>query len=159
MRPDELVRLRQRYERLFGSEGVEAGECDAIEKILELRLPKPLREIAGFYGGGLLGGVSHHAIARHGPADNIVDETLRLRGSVSLPGDLIVLAEPPAGLIVLQAESDLCAAPVIWCSTQDVAKLASREPPSDSESWPDYAAFFGYLLALEEDEQGVEPLK
>jgi hypothetical protein len=148
--PAELAAIRRRYEGVFGPEGVEPAECDAIEAALGIRLPDDLRSIASFYSGGLLGGISHHAIASHGPPDNVVDETLRLREAAGLPRDLIVLAEPPGGLIVLNAGS---ASAVVWCSDFDVPRLSDLTSLTKPDIWRDYYSFFRHLLELEEEER------
>lgn len=154
MTPSDFADLRRRYERLFGAEGVDSKVCDAVESGLALKLPDDLRSIASFYGGGLLGGVSHHAIASRGPAENIVDETLRLRQTAALPRGFVVLAQPPNGLIVLRSEEMKGDAPVIWCADYDVSRLTDLDSLTKPDIWPAYHAFFRHLLEIEEDERG-----
>jgi hypothetical protein len=152
---DALRALHSRYAAWFGEEPADPEACDAIEQALGLVLPLDLRGISSFYCGGLLGGISHNAISERGPADNVVDETLRLRASVGLPHEFIVLAEPPESLIVLRATADPAVDnPVIWCSSVDVTRLAGMQLVADYDEWPSYSAFFGYLLDLEEEERG-----
>src|SRR5262249_1310871 len=157
MTANELESIRQRYLRLFGSEGVRDGECEAIETTLGLWLPEDLKRISTFYSGGLLGGVSHHAIATRGPATNVVEETIRLRDAVSLPQEFMVLAEPPDSLIVIRtAATPQVDASVIWCSAFDVVRLVHIESPTKPDVWPSYYAFFRHLIEQEEEERQEE---
>src|SRR5437016_575079 len=93
--------LRKKYTALFGEEPAAHGIVSGIEAALNITLPSDFKAIADFYRGGMLGGISHFAIACQGPAENIVEETLRLRSAITLPGQLVVIAEPPESLVVL----------------------------------------------------------
>jgi hypothetical protein len=66
---------------------------------------------------------------------------------------MVVLAEPPEGLIVLQtAEDERVRTRVVWCSEAAIGRL--NEPLVDADTWPDYFSFFQHLLTLEEEERG-----
>ena len=154
MTTEDFERIRARYVNLFGSEGVDKEKNADIERLLGLKLPDELVRISEFYGGGLLGGISHHAIDARGPASNIVEETIRLRDTADLPHDMIVLAEPPESLIVLQApRASGSAATTIWLSHFDVARLSAPNTLRDPQIWPSYYDFFSYLLDLEAEER------
>ena len=87
--------LREKYVQLFGNEPATVDAVDRIEVELGVALPADFRRVASFYSGGITGGISHFAIAPSGPADNIIEETKRLRQAVPLPHSFVVLPEPP----------------------------------------------------------------
>ena len=150
----DFEEVRERYVRLFGEEGVEHGECPAIETTLGISLPQDLKRIATFYSGGLLGGISHHALATRGPATNVAEETTRLRAAAALPKEFVVLAEPPDSLIVLNTTQPAeKGTPVIWCSAFDIPRLARTDSLTKPEIWPDYYSFFRHLLDEEEEQR------
>lgn len=143
--------LREQYRRLYGLEPVEEAAIPAIESVLNLKLPEDFKAISLWYRGGFLGGKSHHAISAKGPATNIVEETLRLRQTVALPHHFVVLAEPAAGLIVMSC--DPTAPQILWCNDTDATRLGSLEQIRNPQIWPNYTAFFDYLLNEEEEER------
>jgi len=146
--------LRDRYVALFGEEAASGDAIASIEATLDVVLPDDMKQIARFYGGGFLGGISHHAIATCGPANNVLQETERLRCCISLPHRLVALAEPPESLIVLDCESRISTSPaVVWCDAQDVSRLDNIAALSKPETWRCYADFFAYLLGEEEIER------
>lgn len=145
--------LFNRYVALFGSEPTSADEITRIEEILGVLLPRDFKEVSSFYSGGILGGISHHAISNGGPPSNIVDETQRLRAAIGLPRCFVVLAEPPASLIVLNTNVSDSAPAVIWCDAFDVCHLGNPNELHSPHIWPSYASFFGFLLDIEEEER------
>ena len=107
MKGNHMVDLevnRDRYISLFGAEPTKQGEIERIEEILSIYFPDDFKAISKFYRGGILGTISHNSISFAGPATNITEETLRLRGSIDLPPHFVVLAEEPASLIVLNTK-------------------------------------------------------
>lgn len=138
--------LQDKYIALFGAEPVDNSTLDEIEKVLKVALPGDFRHIASFYAGGLLGGISHHAIANGGPAANLVDETLRLRSAIGLPLEFLVLAEPAEGFIVLHTATGR----VTWCDAQAVYEVCEGSTPPNVDEWPSYSEFFGYLIQEQE---------
>lgn len=148
MHDANIARLRQRYVACFGEEPAPVGAIAALESSLDVELPRDLREIAEFYSGGLLGGVSHNAFVV-GAAENIVEETIRLRAVAVLPHRYLVLAEPAESLIVL----DTASGAVVWCDNFDAARLNNVNTMLGApDLWPSYAAFFEHLL----DEEAAE---
>jgi hypothetical protein len=137
----DIEALRKRYVRLYGDEGVAEQDLGAIESSLNLCLPEDFRRIARFFGGGCLG-TSHHAIAPGGPADNVVEETLRLRTSVGLPHGYVVLAEPAESLIVMDSGSS----EVFWIDASDANRLADPRLLRKPQVFQSYADFFERLL-------------
>jgi len=148
---EKLKELEARYTALYPSEPTDPRILSGIEKTLEVELPEDFKAVARFYRGGFLGGKSHHAMALGGPATNVVQETERLRQSISLPRHFIVLAEPAAGLIVMDTRKD--GSEVIWCDATDAVNLAMPEKLRNPQIWNSYSNFFEYLLEEEEAER------
>jgi hypothetical protein len=146
----DIQELKKRYENLFPIEGVEDHILVKIEKMLNIELPDDFRKIASFYSGGLLGGISHFAIAFEGITPNIVEETARLRAAINLPSRFMVLAEPSESLIVMDTKAKNKSS-VIWCDATDVIRLDDTSFISTPETWDTYSEFFATLL---EDEEG-----
>jgi hypothetical protein len=145
--------LKSRYTGFFGSDPAKNGELNSIEGELGIQLPPDFREISRFYSGGILGGISHNAIAMRGPGANITDETKRLRETVGLPHSMVVLAEPPESLIVMNTKPTAEMPSVIWLDAFDVAKLRSPVDLHNPQTWPTYTDVFNYLLENEADER------
>lgn len=150
----DLERARGTLLSYYDEDPVPPGAFAAVETALSVVLPGDMKQIGAFYSGGFLGGISHYAISADGPADNVVDETRRLRDAIALPQRYVVLAEPPASLVVLETQSDAAAStPVTWLSATDAARLASGEALlSRPDVYPSYAAFFAALLDREVEE-------
>lgn len=148
-----IEQLRNQYIVMFGHEPTERSVLDQIESQLSIALPSDFREISSFYSGGIVGGISHHAIETSGPANNIVEETIRMRKTVKLPHSMMVLAEPPASLIVLLTEPTKDQPAVIWLDSIDVSRLDKLESLHNPQVWNSYADFFGFLLDREAEER------
>jgi hypothetical protein len=148
-----MIGLRNRYVSIFGSEPAEKGELDLMEKKLGVRFPEDFKEVSTFYSGGILGGISHNAFAARGPANNITDETKRLRDTAGLPDSFVVLAEPPASLIVMNTNLEGGSPVVVWCDAFDVSRLGTLQEMHDPQTWGSYAEFFKFLLDMEEEER------
>lgn len=141
--------LEKRYGAIYGSEPCGDGVIVEIEAILGIQLPDDFKEVANFYSGGFLGGISHHEIANIGEATNIVQETIRLRESVGLAENYVVIAEPSESLIVLNIKGKPA---VIWCDAVEAKSINSRIFNNEPDTWESYGEFFDYLLDEEEDE-------
>lgn len=153
MNATDFKALRHEYVDLFRDEGVAEGVVAEIENALEVKLPEDLQKISEFYAGGILGGISHHALAK-GLADNIIQETRRLRESIKLPMRFVVLAEPPESLVLLDTESQRSGGPaVIWFNANETSKLPAIQNLTSPDTWPFYSDFFAHLLRVERDER------
>lgn len=148
-----IDQMQNRYIAMFGHEPVEQGALDQIESLLGVVLPGDFREISLFYSGGIVGGISHHAIETPVPANNIVEETTRIRKAVKLPRSMVVLAEPPSSLIVLVTDPTKNQPAVIWLDHIDAARLDDLEALHNPQTWCSYADFFGFLLDREAEER------
>jgi hypothetical protein len=145
--------LRKRYISLFESEPTDKDTPARIESRLGVVLPDDFKAIATFYSGGMVGGISHHALEISGPADNIVAETEKLRTAVALPHTMVVLAEPAESLVVLNTSPDPDGAAVIWLDATDVRRLNNVGSLNNPQLWPSYSDFFKFLLEQEQDER------
>ncbi len=152
MSTTDFDNLRERYLSFFGEEPATADAVQVIESALKVKLPEDLKEIAKFYSGGMLGGISHAGIDESG----IIAETQRLRSAINLPHRFLFLAEPAESFIALDCEGGANGVPtVIWCDAHDVDHLDDLQTMSNPpETWPSYSAFFSYLLDEEEEERG-----
>ena len=146
--------LRTRYIELFGEEPTTDGVLDQIQAQLGVTIPRDFRTISSFYSGGMVGGISHHAIATQGPATNVVTETLRLRESIALPHSLLVLAEPVESLVILATDHSRSQPAVIWIDSIDASNLNNVESLHNPQTWSSYADFFEFLLDREVEERG-----
>jgi len=147
-----IDQIRERYLSLFEIDPVAESDLLEISSTLGVHFPADFVEISRFYAGGILGGISHHAISPTGPATNITEETRRLRAAVSLPHSMVVLAEPPESLIVMQTRINSDAA-VIRCDATDVYRLGNIKDLHNPELWESYADFFSFLVEREAEDR------
>ncbi len=145
--------LRTRYIELFGNEPADDGVLGQIQSRLGVAIPSDFRQIASFYSGGMVGGISHHAIAAKGRETNILAETLRLRKSIALPHSMLVLAEPAESLIILVTDHSMARPAVLWLDSIDAPNRNDVESLRNPESWNSYADFFEFLLDSELEER------
>ncbi len=66
---------------------------------------------------------------------------------------MVVLAEPPASLIVLITQRDNDQPEVIWLDNIDVSRLGDIRSLRKPQLWNSYADFFQFLLKREEEER------
>lgn len=152
MDQDALTTFRQRHTAFFGERSLAEGSIADLELSLGVVLPDDVKAISQFFRGHLLGGVSHYSFDPRFASWNIAEETIRLRTAVNLPDWFVVLAEPDESLIVLDVDTRA----VAWCSAFDVSRLdGSSKMLGATDIWPSYAAFFEYLLDMEDEERGV----
>lgn len=142
--------IRERYIQLYPEDGIDENVLRKIEDILQLKLPDDFRDIASFYSGGLLGGISCFAFAYEDIAPNIVDETLRLRSAIKLPSNFVVLAEPPNSIIIMDTQNTPS---VIWCDATDAERINTMSFISPPDTWKTFLGFFTKLVEDEEEEQ------
>lgn len=140
--------IRERYDLLFTDDVIAPQAVAQIEQQLQLQLPDDFKEIASFYNGGLIGGISIFSYNDHHP--NIIEETLRLRKDIQLSRSLLFLAEPAESMIVLDTAQTPA---VIWCDSIDVHQLNDRSFQIATDTWNTFSDFFEYLLTQEEEEQ------
>jgi len=143
--------LKVRLAKLYDFESCSKYDLDSVEELLGINLPEDFRAVAGFYRGGLLGGISHYEIASSTNWANVVDETIRLRSTINLSHDYVVLAEPPGSLIVLNISN---APAVIWCDAVDAENINSQCFSTEPDVWQSYSDFFDFLLNRDESDDG-----
>lgn len=145
----EVNELKERFLQLQEQDGIDNLELDEIEKKLDVKLPEDFREIAMFYSGGYLGGISNYSFSDKDGSSNVIEETNRLRKNINLPLRFIVLAEPPESIIVMDTENTPA---IIWCDSIEVSKLEDKSFISKPDEWKGYLEYFNQLIEYEEDE-------
>ncbi len=148
-----IQKLKEHYTRIYGNEPVRTDTLKIIEDKLGIELSPDFKEIAGFYSGGFLGGISHHAIAAEGAATNIVDETLRIRKAIGLVDSFVVIAQPSESLIVLNVDKENGYPEVVWCDAVEAKNLNAYDFMNAPDTWDSYMEFFSHLL---DDEDGTK---
>ena len=142
---ESISKLRAKYESMLPIDGISTEAINEIQSKLRVSLPEDFYEIASFYSGGILGGISSHSFIRSGNNTNIVDETIELRTKVNLPLRFVVLAEPAESIIVLDTQNTPS---IIWCDAVEVSKLDNKSFISKPDEWNTYLDFFAQLLKL-----------
>ena len=132
----EIKELKERYLNLQPSDGVNKEVLSEIEKTLNVKLPEDFCEIASFYSGGYLGGISNYSFSSNDGETNIINETIRLRNTVDLPLRYIVLSEPAESLIVMDTKN---IPSIIWCDAVEVTKLNDKSFISKPDEWDSYS--------------------
>ena len=141
--------IKERYNLLFPDDSITLDTPTIIEQRLQVTLPDDFKEIASFFNGGLIGGISIFSYDQMMPT-NIIEETLRLREGVQFPHSFLFLAEPAGSMIVL----DTAKSPsVIWCDSIDVYSLHNGSFQIVPDIWNTFSDFFDYLLNQEEEER------
>lgn len=147
---ENIEGLKQRYEKLYPIEGLEKEVINNIESVLGVKLPDDFRRISSFYSGGGIGDISIFDFDSYTP--NITNDTLRLRTVIKLPNNFVVIAEPPASIILLDTKNTPA---VIWCDSTDVDKLNDLSFNTPPDTWETFSGFFLYLIEQEEEEQDM----
>lgn len=145
---EKIKELKERYLNLQPSDGVDNEVLSEMEKILNVKFPEDFCEIASFYSGGYLGGISNYSFSSNDGETNIINETIRLRNTVNLPLRYIVLSEPPESLIVMDTKN---IPSVIWCDAVEVTKLNDKSFISKPDEWDSYTDYFAQLIEDEEE--------
>jgi hypothetical protein len=133
-------------------DGISKGAINEIQKELNLQLPPDFCEISEFYSGGMLGDVSLFSFIRINNAENIIDETIRLRKTSGLPHEYIVLAEPSESIIVLNTQNKPT---VLWIDAVEITQISDMFFESMPDKWDSFLDFFYKLLQQEEEDQNA----
>jgi hypothetical protein len=149
---NKIGELKKRYLDLFLVDGISKDAINEVEKGLNLQLPPDFCEISEFYSGGMLGDVSLFSFIRINNAENIIDETIRLRKTAELPHEYIVLAEPSESIIVLKTQHNPI---VLWIDAVEIARISDMAFESVPDKWNSFSDFFNTLLQQEEEDQNV----
>lgn len=128
--------------------GINSIVLKNIENTLDISLPNDFKEISKFFNGGDLGAIYNYSFEQ-GNQDNIIDETIKLRETISLPKNFIVLAEPPESIILMDVEHKPS---IIWCDAFDIYNLETKKYTNKPCIWEDYSDFLGELISDEENE-------
>lgn len=146
---ERIEELKERYLNLQQNDGINNAVLSEIEKSLNVKLPSDFCEIASFYSGGYLGGISNYSFSNNDGSTNIIEETIRLRDNINLPLRYVVLAKPPESIIVMDTEN---VPSIIWCDAVEVTKLNDKSFISKPNEWNRYTEYFAQLIEDEEDD-------
>jgi hypothetical protein len=149
---NKIEELKKGYLNLFPADGISKDAINEIQKELNLQLPQDFCEISEFYSGGMLGDVSLFSFIRINNAENIIDETLRLRKTVRLPHEYIVLAEPSESIIVLNTQNKPI---VLWIDAIEITQISDMVFESMPDKWDSFSDFFNKLLQQEEEDRNA----
>ena len=150
MSSQRIADCRRRYAALYSEEPTPIEIVHDIESALQVSLPDDMKEVARYYGGGILGGIEHTAIEAVGPGGGIVDVTLAFRTGLGLPNRFVVLADHSESVIVLDVDSGA----ITWLDSVEVDSLVDGQPLVGwKKSWASYSEFFEYMLDKEERER------
>jgi hypothetical protein len=144
----DMSQLKARYERLNGLRPADSAYLRGLESDLGISLPGDFLSAAEFFDGSGIAVLPLHAIASS-PALNVMSETRRLRRSIGLPENFLVLGEPSESLLVL----DCGDGHVIWCDALDAPRLGKQSLAREPETWTTYGDFLAYLLEEEENDR------
>lgn len=139
--------LKKRYVALNGVRPISPSVMEKIKSELGLSLPPDFLKICDFFDGSGINVISLHSMKGNAPTQNPVHETLRLRASIGLPPNWLVLGEPPESLILMDCNSG---GRTIWIDAIDAKRILSQAFIRPPDSWNTFAEFFEYLLNEEE---------
>jgi hypothetical protein len=154
--------LKVRYLNLYPIKGLSNKQIQEIENRLSVLLPDDLKAVLDFYDGYYsLAYISLYSFDQSLPGWNVCDETLKLRKSINLPENLIVLAEPDESIILMEITNEPEAmSKVYWLGTGDAYNLAKGKPLEDNPTiFQTFTDFFSYLLDEEEKRRVEEKAK
>jgi hypothetical protein len=146
---ERIKKIEKRYLQCDEHSGIDNTDIQNIQNLLKIILPADFIQIAQFFSGGYFGGISNHSFNKINGCDNIIDETIRLRETIRLPNEYIVLAEPPESLIVFNTIKEPA---IIWCDAIESDKIATSTFITPPETWNHYYDFFLELIENEEED-------
>lgn len=138
----DIEKIKSIYLEQYPEDGLREEEVKLIESTLNIKLPNDFRLISKFFSGGDVGIIDFFDFKRNNPI-NIIDETLRLRETIDLPFNFLVLAEPEESIVIL----DLNVKPsVIWCDAVEVDKIIERNFDNPPDVWECFSDLFYDML-------------
>lgn len=140
-----LFELKMKYLEIFPEDSLNQDELNAIEKRLGITLPSDFKEISEYFSGGSVGIIEFYDFKDNNDI-NIVDETLRLRESIQLPEQYIVLAEPPESVVLMDIRNIPA---IIWCDCIDIENINGNNYLRQPDTWESFSDFF-YDMLMEE---------
>ncbi len=139
--------LRNRYIAMNGARPIPSNVLASITSELGLELPADFLEIGKFFDGSGINVIPLYSLAGNAPTMNPIHETLRLRNSIGLPPNWLVLGEPPESLLLMDCTEG---GNVLWIDAIDAQRIASQSFAKQPDSWSSFGDFFEYLLDEEE---------
>lgn len=143
----DIETLKNRYVALNGERPASSHFIAAVISELGLRLPPDFLDIAKFFDGSGFSVISLYSLAGNAPKMNSIHETLRLRETIGLPPNWLVLGEPPESLLLMDCDAG---GKVFWIDAIDAGRIASQSFAAQPTIWDSFAEFFVYLLDEEE---------
>jgi hypothetical protein len=142
-----LEKVKSRFESLNGIRAVDPDFIETLERELGISLSSSFKLVGEFFDGSGIYILPLHQIGFESPT-NVLGETKRLRNSVQLLSNYLVLGESTEGLIVMDCNSQL--GQVLWCDAVDVNRLGKETLMTAPEVWDSYLGFAEYLVSEEE---------
>jgi len=162
MNQEKINLLKEKFFQLFPLDknpGLNADNIKCIEKILKVQLPKDFISITKFFDGnnGIVFGNMYSFNPTHSDW-NICDQTIRLRESVKLPHNMLVLAEPDEGIVLMEiTSSNEISSKVYWLGIGDGYNLIEGKSLEDNPVvFSSFTDFFAYLLDEEKRRRAEE---
>jgi hypothetical protein len=146
----KIDELKKRFMNFYPLDGINDDDIKEIQKELGLELPLDFCEISKFFSGSMLGDISIFSFTRINGTENIIDETLRLRKTVKLPHEYIVLAEPSESIILLNTQNQPV---VLWIDATEITEISIMSFESTPDVWDSFEDFFNELLQQEEQDR------
>jgi len=138
----DIVEIKKMYLSQYQRDGLFESEIEDIEKSLGISLPNDFKAIANFFSGGRVGIIEFFDFRRSNPL-NIIDETIRLRNSVGLSHNFVLLSEENESIVLL----DLVNQPsIIWCDSIEINKAITRVFENEPDYWNDFSDLFFDML-------------
>jgi hypothetical protein len=144
----DIAQLRALYVQLNGSRPADQQFIDRITKELEITLPHDFVAGSEFFDGSGVAVLALHPISPS-IATNILSETIRLRISINLPKQFLVLGEPPGSLLTLNCVTG----EVVWCDASEVTNLREFERVRSPQIWGTYREFLYSVLQDEKNDR------
>lgn len=145
-----LEKVKSRFESLNGIRAVDPDFIETLERELGISLSSSFKLVGEFFDGSGIYILPLHQIGFESPT-NVLGETKRLRSSVQLLSNYLVLGESTEGLIVMDCNSQL--GQVLWCDAVDVNRLGKETLMTAPEVWNSYMDFAEYLVSEEESDR------
>jgi hypothetical protein len=153
---DNMDVLKAHIEEFFGNHPLKSEEIIAVEKALDVKLPKLFKELNSICSYEYASLFSFFNFGRS-DANSVISATLGIREKYTNSQNNIVLYLDDAGIVLLNTSDKN--AKVIWCSVYDLDNYFSEQPlAQECQLFNTFADFFKFLLD-EEEKMRAEDMK
>jgi len=127
-----------------------------LETELNIVLSDEFKIISKEYSYEWLGGFEWLAFSKESKF-SVSSMTITLRKNYNLPNRYVCLADDGTSMILMETQNDTSkSAPVIWCSIEDMYRLANEEPMIyKPDIFNNFTDFFAFLIEKEKENQGI----